>query len=170
MDNLVFIVLALGIILYALDFIIAYAEKTIKGETQKSDTDKVLQHIFEELRRATKINEKEHDFDLKKEEVEYYSDMFMFKEEKQDHLRSLYWKNLKQRRLKKANDLCEYCKKARPLELHHITYKRLGAEKLGDVRVLCRSCHSLLHQNADKIYKSGYSRQNEYPLNLLKED
>lgn len=33
----------------------------------------------------------------------------------------------------------------RPLEIHHRTYKRLGAEWLMDLMALCRECHQMAH-------------------------
>lgn len=33
------------------------------------------------------------------------------------------------------------------LEVHHKTYARLGAEKMEDLEVLCRSCHAEEHEH-----------------------
>lgn len=33
----------------------------------------------------------------------------------------------------------------KPLDLHHKTYKRLGIERLGDLELLCRDCHTAVH-------------------------
>lgn len=32
-----------------------------------------------------------------------------------------------------------------PLDLHHLTYERLGNERLEDLTVVCRKCHDLIH-------------------------
>lgn len=34
-----------------------------------------------------------------------------------------------------------------PLQVHHLTYARLGKEKLSDLRVTCESCH----KKADEV-------------------
>lgn len=70
-------------------------------------------------------------------------------------LRSKRWRQLKWRRLVLAGFACERChtefvgrgpKQAmRYFELHHITYERVGAEWLDDVRVLCKACHGIVH-------------------------
>lgn len=31
------------------------------------------------------------------------------------------------------------------LEVHHVTYERIGRERLGDLRILCESCHGTQH-------------------------
>ena len=32
-----------------------------------------------------------------------------------------------------------------PLDLHHLTYERLGHERAEDLTVVCRNCHNLIH-------------------------
>ena len=45
------------------------------------------------------------------------------------------------------NTACERCQSREALQVHHKTYKHLGAEILypGDLEVLCRTCHALVH-------------------------
>ena len=54
---------------------------------------------------------------------------------------------------------CEYCSAHDTiLNVHHRTYKRLGAERIGDMVLLCRNCH-------EKVHKLKFS-QNKKKLNL----
>ena len=94
---------------------------------------------------------------------EYFSDIYAPKKMKQEHLHSEYWKALKQRRLILVGDYkCEACAKPTDkLDLHHITYEHLTFEKLEDVRLLCRTCHSSLHKLL------GYDRSTRYPIEIL---
>lgn len=42
------------------------------------------------------------------------------------------------------------CGETENLQLHHITYERVGAERLDDLRVLCAGCHTMLHVLEDR--------------------
>jgi 5-methylcytosine-specific restriction endonuclease McrA len=46
---------------------------------------------------------------------------------------------------------CQACGLRYSLHVHHITYKRLGREKLRDLRVLCSECHEIVHGRYDEI-------------------
>ena len=44
--------------------------------------------------------------------------------------------------LNRANGFCEACgKKTRCLDIHHLTYERLGHERDEDLQAVCRPCH-----------------------------
>ena len=45
-----------------------------------------------------------------------------------------------------ASDTCEVCSSKDRLEVHHKTYARLTHELDDDLIVLCRTCHSLVHE------------------------
>lgn len=65
------------------------------------------------------------------------------------------WRSLKMVRLAVAGFRCEDCgwrwvgrtprQALAWFDLHHVTYERVGSERLEDVRVLCRDCHELRH-------------------------
>jgi len=99
----------------------------------------------------------------KKTEQEYLSNMYLSRGEKQDHLRSEYWRNLRiERLLITEGYICEACgKRTVKLDLHHITYEHLGCESVEDVRLICRSCHQHIH---DLL---GYDRTTKYPIEVL---
>ena len=73
----------------------------------------------------------------------------------QDYLRSEHWANLKRRyRHSKLEKCCFVCGATdRPIEFHHRTYKRIGAEWLQDIVPLCRGCHELTHSKGGATYK-----------------
>lgn len=70
-------------------------------------------------------------------------------------LESERWAALKWVRLGVAGFRCEACgwrwvgrtprQALKWFDLHHVTYVRLGAERVEDVRVLCPDCHREVH-------------------------
>lgn len=61
------------------------------------------------------------------------------------HLKSQKWKDLRELRLKIDKYQCCVCHEKKPLEIHHLTYDRLGNESINDLRSLCRDCHQHQH-------------------------
>lgn len=55
--------------------------------------------------------------------------------------------------LKERGRLCEACACAKNLHVHHVTYERLGAEEVSDLRILCENCHDRLHIAFDESRK-----------------
>jgi len=49
---------------------------------------------------------------------------------------------LRKKRLSVAGHRCEDCGSTTRLQLHHLHYETLRAEKVGDVRILCERCHA----------------------------
>jgi RNase P subunit RPR2 len=61
-----------------------------------------------------------------------------------DYLSSKEWFDLCRRLKAEAHNICQRCGKYYPfLEVHHVTYTRLGHEKDSDLRVLCHDCHQV---------------------------
>jgi hypothetical protein len=44
-----------------------------------------------------------------------------------------------------GTDYCAACHTDQNLDVHHLTYERLGKEHVDDVCLLCRPCHEVLH-------------------------
>jgi hypothetical protein len=67
------------------------------------------------------------------------------------YLKSAAWGRLRSSIIK-ADTVCASCKcmasKNNPLDLHHLTYERFGAELPDDLEVVCRKCHDLIHKLA----------------------
>ena len=107
------------------------------------------------------------------------ANQFCRREEKQAHLRSKYWSNLKQQRLALARHTCEVpgCTHTTQLHLHHVDYYSLLAEDIDDVVIVCgdrwvngeliKGHHQQIHDAANLIYTNGYGRENLYPISLI---
>lgn len=74
------------------------------------------------------------------------------------YLRSEHWRETRADALDRADHKCESCgDSSGPLQVHHLTYERVGEEKPDDLQVLCRSCHAAEHPDADWKDSTGYS-------------
>lgn len=64
-----------------------------------------------------------------------------------DYVASAAWANRRREEIAKAGRQCAECGGGEtiPLQVHHLSYKRLGAELPGDLVVLCRLCHECRH-------------------------
>ncbi len=68
------------------------------------------------------------------------------------YLQSPQWRAKRDRARKLAGYRCSRCPSKRDLQVHHLTYERLGAEWDSDLAVLCQNCHQAEHRaNPDKI-------------------
>lgn len=78
-----------------------------------------------------------------------------------DYLKSPQWQTVRDAALKRANYQCEKCKSAKNLEVHHITYKRLGYELPEDLIVLCKDCHENVHSEDLKQNDDFFANSSE---------
>lgn len=63
-----------------------------------------------------------------------------------NYLKSKHWMLLRTK-LIQNHPYCEVCESTeKPLQLHHLTYSRLGRERDSDLVPLCNDCHILVHQ------------------------
>lgn len=59
------------------------------------------------------------------------------------YLRSPQWQAKREAWFAKNGRWCRGCRRTHgPLQLHHITYERLGREALSDLTALCPKCHN----------------------------
>ena len=71
------------------------------------------------------------------------------------YLNSRKWQKIRARIIQRRLFRCEQCGSRKQLEVHHLTYKRVGGnEKDDDLEVLCRSCHKIEHLRK-KAFESG---------------
>jgi len=66
------------------------------------------------------------------------------------YLQGSHWRQLRQRFFssKRFNGRCFICSnKEKIFEIHHKTYKQLGAEKLNNLVALCSTCHYAVHHD-----------------------
>ena len=54
---------------------------------------------------------------------------------------------------------CVICGKAKNLNVHHITYENLGAEKVSDLVTLCRDCHEDIHNGKPNERMDSFVRR-----------
>jgi 5-methylcytosine-specific restriction endonuclease McrA len=57
------------------------------------------------------------------------------------YLKSFKWHKLRRKIIKSRGALCQDCGSKKDLQLHHLNYERLGAERGTDLRLLCKDCH-----------------------------
>ncbi|MBA1335853.1 MAG: hypothetical protein HPY66_1671 [Firmicutes bacterium] len=62
-----------------------------------------------------------------------------------DYLQTDHWKEFRQAALDHYGRKCSYCGRKTSLNVHHLTYERLGCEELSDVTILCKECHMKEH-------------------------
>ena len=61
------------------------------------------------------------------------------------YINSAKWRRRRQRAIERAGYRCEKCgvsAQEERLEVHHLTYERLGSERDEDLSVLCHACHA----------------------------
>jgi len=63
------------------------------------------------------------------------------------YLLTARWRSTRNRALKLAGYSCSRCQVTRDLQVHHLSYERLGDELDTDLEVLCRGCHLGHHVN-----------------------
>lgn len=79
-----------------------------------------------------------------------------------EYMRSEAWEQKKQERMKIDGFRCVMCGRSidhcRSLQVHHVTYKRLGNENvLTDLCTVCGSCHKKIHNYYDRERGSGFA-------------
>lgn len=62
-----------------------------------------------------------------------------------EYMHSDAWQRRRRRALVRAGYTCQHCGADRNLEVHHLTYARLGKERPADLLVLCHACHAAEH-------------------------
>ena len=64
-----------------------------------------------------------------------------------------HWQKVRRVRYEFDSGLCAFCHRdltGEPYETHHLSYARLGHERMRDVITLCGACHDAFHQNWTK--------------------
>jgi hypothetical protein len=55
------------------------------------------------------------------------------------------WRRRRAAAIRRAGRRCEACGARGPLDVHHVSYAHLGAERPHELRALCPDCHGRLH-------------------------
>lgn len=87
----------------------------------------------------------------------------MTKEEYKEYLQSEDWRLIRVKRLRADNFTCQKCGSKQNLQVHHLTYERVGCECIKDLITLCKDCHSEVHgiKEVNKmgiVWKKGKSK------------
>lgn len=92
------------------------------------------------------------------------------------YINSSKWKSLSAKIRNRDGNKCKLCDSERILEVHHLSYVRLGKERNADLVTLCQSCHAEQHKlvrlimaNRPKLSKNLALRQ-AWSLTVKKED
>ena len=80
------------------------------------------------------------------------------------YLQSDRWALQRAAALARAKYRCSTCGSVIDLEVHHLTYDRLGDELPQDLTVLCETCHTRLHrrESAERLHNArldGWARK-----------
>jgi transposase-like protein len=90
------------------------------------------------------------------------ANQFMSAEKKAEYLKSPSWGILKVLVKNRDRFKCKVCGSTHQLDVHHITYDRLGKEELPDLVLLCRVHHQQIH---DLL---GYDRTTTFDISTLR--
>ena len=121
------------------------AENATHQELQERDRKKV-RTLRQEKRRLLKEQRHQKRLDRKKHRPPKAPDEPRYSEQYVKYLSSPEWKAKKREVYKARGYRCEHCKAtAVQLHVHHLTYIRLGHEKLADLAIVCRPCHNKAH-------------------------
>lgn len=89
----------------------------------------------------------------------------------QEYLQSRHWKRTRAVVVRAYDKKCAQCESKKEIQVHHLTYERLGDEKFTDLLPLCRVCH-LRHHNSgrdDKVLSRYLKRGAFRRVKLLEE-
>lgn len=93
----------------------------------------------------------------------------MFSGTYEDYLKTGIWKRKRIYLLKKRGAICQSCNNITnnisELHVHHRTYTTLGKEKEQDLTILCKTCHTKLHdkythKQLEQLFKKSYDKIN----------
>jgi hypothetical protein len=66
--------------------------------------------------------------------------------EYQAYMKSDAWREKRVQVIRRAKGVCERCKRWAIVNVHHLSYARLGREPLSDLLGVCSQCHKELHK------------------------
>lgn len=85
-----------------------------------------------------------------------------------NYLHSKKWRNKKRDlAIEYGGKFCAVCLTKKNIDTHHLTYNRLGKERMSDLLFLCHDHHFQYHQMAKDIKAKGWDDIN-FILNNLK--
>ena len=116
--------------------------------------------VQEQNRRAVRIAIQQEERDAKEKRR---ADAKQIRHEKRkwhgtyvEYLRSDQWAAKRRAAMKHHGRKCGVCGSVRSLEVHHLTYKRLGHERMKDLQILCGDCHRIRHEDKPGVVTTDY--------------
>lgn len=85
----------------------------------------------------------------------------------EDYINSSAWCRKRDAALDHHGHYCTACGRDKSLQVHHLTYKRLGSEEMSDLMPLCDSCHSFVHASGI-AYSIGQIDRRDVPAAVAK--
>ena len=91
--------------------------------------------------------------------------------EYQKYLRSEHWQKIRSERLKIDDFKCQKCGRPFDLQVHHLTYDRIGKEDINDLITLCKNCHARVEEGKKEYleFKKELSTHHDNVQNFIKE-
>lgn len=90
------------------------------------------------------------------------------------YIESAAWRAKREKLFAARGKKCEYCKSTKNIQVHHLTYKRLGREWLQDLQVLCVTCHKAIHEANLAVStakpKKGKSKKKSFVSGTIREN
>lgn len=77
-----------------------------------------------------------------------------------DYLASDSWKFTRDQRIM-ADKVCQICGKPYDLNVHHMTYKNVPYEKMGDLITVCRTCHMKIESKKSRSWYDSFHIVND---------
>jgi hypothetical protein len=72
----------------------------------------------------------------------------IWKADMDSYYKSSYWRSIRTKMFSYRQE-CFVCDSTEDLVIHHLNYDNIGNEDLGNLEVLCRSCHSYTHRKGN---------------------
>lgn len=79
-----------------------------------------------------------------------------------DYLRSSHWQRQRKKAFAYWGDKCFVCGYRKGLQVHHLTYERLGHERMEDLRVLCERHHEWEHLRPE--WRKGSTERRQHKM------
>jgi 5-methylcytosine-specific restriction endonuclease McrA len=76
-----------------------------------------------------------------------------------EYLASDAWDQIRRKVWNRARNRCERCKERPVSDVHHLTYERIGHERMEDLIALCRPCHEAAHGSQKSSVRAHQERQ-----------
>lgn len=70
-----------------------------------------------------------------------------------EYMHSAAWERKRNAAFNHHGRFCHKCGSTHRLNAHHRTYARLGHERMSDIVILCRSCHSKEHPDKPQYFR-----------------